>query len=353
MNLKTINVQVDGKTISLTTVFNTVGQALTYSNLEINSEDLVIPARDKKITKGMTVLVTRSIPVRLAVDEQTLSARTTAKTVGKAIEDLSNRYGLQIKDVDEVNLPRSEALKSQMSIEVRRSVPIVLQADGKTIDTYVAPRTVAEVLKKFNIILGAKDKVSLALNHILAANEQVKVVRVAERLETIKSEIPYQTVTQPGDYPVGLPDKVISRGSNGLQEQTMRLTLEDGKEVDRQILGQKIIVAPTNELISRGAQTTVSRGGETINFQRAYLMRATAYCIPGGITKTGAPVQWGVVAVDPNVIPLGSRVYVDGYGSARALDTGGLIQGNRIDLYMDSEAAASSWGVRYVLVYIQ
>ncbi|WP_088226318.1 3D domain-containing protein [Desulfosporosinus sp. FKB] len=352
-NMKTINIEVDDKVIPVTTIFNTVGQALAHSNLEFNPEDVVDPPRNSRITKGMRVVVTRSIPIHLTVDKQTLSARTTAKTVGEAINDLSERYGLQIKDVDEVNEPRSEDLKEQMDIKVRRAVPVVVQADGKTINTYLAPRTVAEALKKLNIVLGAKDKVSLALNHLLTANEKVKVVRVAEKVETQKSEIPYQMVTQPGDYPVGLPDKVISCGSNGIQEQTIRLTLEDGKEVDRQILGQRVVAAPINELVSRGAQTSVSRGGQTINFKRAYIMRATAYCIPGGITKTGAPVQWGVVAVDPRVIPLGSKVYVDGYGSARALDTGGLIQGNRIDLYMDSEAAAMSWGVRYVLVYLQ
>ncbi|MGC7871638.1 ubiquitin-like domain-containing protein [Desulfosporosinus sp. SYSU MS00001] len=352
-NMKTIDIEVDDKVIPVTTIFNTVGQALAYSNLKFNPEDVVNPPRNSRITKGMRVVVTRSIPIQLTVDKQTLSARTTAKTVGEAINDLSERYGLQIKDVDEVNEPRSEDLKEQMDIKVRRAVPVVVQADGKTINTYLAPRTVAEALKKLNIVLGAKDKVSLALNHLLTANEKVKVVRVAEKVETQESEIPYQMVTQPGDYPVGLPDKVISRGSNGIQEQTIRLTLEDGKEVDRQILGQRVVTAPINELVSRGAQTSVSRGGQTINFKRAYIMRATAYCIPGGITKTGAPVQWGVVAVDPRVIPLGSKVYVDGYGSARALDTGGLIQGNRIDLYMDSEAAAMSWGVRYVLVYLQ
>ncbi|KLU67167.1 cell wall-binding protein YocH precursor [Desulfosporosinus acididurans] len=352
-NMKTIKIEVDNKVIPVTTIFNTVGQALANSNLEFNPEDVVDPPRNSRITKGMRVVVTRSIPIHLTVDKQTLSVRTTAKTVGEAINDLSERYGLQIKDVDEVNEPRSEDLKEQMDIKVRRSVPVVVQADGKTINTFLAPRTVAEVLKKLNIVLGAKDKVSLALNHILTANEKVKVVRVAEKVETEKSEIPYQMVTQPGDYPVGLPDKVISRGSNGIQEQTIRLTLEDGKEVDRQILEQRVVAAPINELVSRGAQTSVSRGGQTINFKKAYIMRATAYCIPGGITKTGAPVQWGVVAVDPRVIPLGSKVYVDGYGSGRALDTGGLIQGNRIDLYMDSQAAAMSWGVRYVLIYLQ
>jgi len=352
-NAKTISAQIDGKTISITTISGTVGQALSHSNLETYPEDIVIPSRDTKISKGLTIEVTRSKPVHLSVDAQTFFTRTPAKTVGEALTDLSERYGLQVKDVDEVNIERSEAVTDQMEIKVLRAIPILVHADGKTIDKYIAPRTVADALKKLGVILGPKDKVSLALDHMLAPNEQVSVVRVEERVETVKSDIPYQSVIQAADYPVGLPDQVVSKGSDGLQEQTVKLTLEDGKEVDREVLSQRVVMTPTNQVVSRGAQTSVSRGGETIQFRHAYVMRATAYCIPGGTTKTGASVRWGIVAVDPSVISLGENVYVEGYGNARALDTGGAIKGNRIDLYMNSEEAARSWGVRNVMIYVK
>ncbi|TGE34059.1 3D domain-containing protein [Desulfosporosinus sp. Sb-LF] len=352
-NAKTIDAHIDGKTVRITTIYGTVGQALDHSNLKSYPEDIVKPSRDTKVTKGLTIEVTRSVPVHLSVDEQTFMTRTPAKTVGEALVDLSERNGLQIKDVDEVNVPRTDAVVDQMEIKVRRAIPILVRADGKTINTYIAPRTVAETLKKLGIALGIKDKVSLPIDHMLVPNEQVQVVRVAERIETIKGEIPFQNVIQAADYPVGLPDKVISRGSNGLQEQTVRLTLEDGKEVDREILGQRVVTTPINQVTSRGAQTSVSRGGETIRFKQAYVMTATAYCIPGGTTRTGAPVRWGIIAVDPRVISLGENVYVDGYGRAQALDTGGAIIGNRIDLYMNSQEAAASWGVRTVMVYVQ
>ena len=352
-NAKTIEAHIDGQTVRVMTIYGTVGQALAHSNLKLYPEDIVNPSRDTLVTKGLKVEVTRSIPVHLLVDEQTFMTRTPAKTVGEALVDLSERYGLQIKDVDEVNILRTEAVTNQMEIKVRRAIPIFVRADGKDIDTYIAPRTVADALAKLGIVLGMKDKVSQPLDHMLVPNEQVQVVRVAERLDTLKSEIPFQSVTQAADYPVGLPDKVVSRGSNGLQEQTIRLTLEDGKEVDREILGQRVLTPPANQVISRGVQTSISRGGTTIRFKRAYVMRATAYCIPGGITKTGASVRWGVIAVDPRVISLGENVYVEGYGQARALDTGGAIKGNRIDLYMNSTEAALSYGVRNVMVYVQ
>lgn len=348
---KTIDACVDGKRVHITTFFGTVGQALAHSNLHIYPEDIVTPSRDTKITKGMTVEVTRSVPVHLSVDEQSFVTRTTAKTVEDALVDLSKRYGLRIKEYDEVNVPRSASVTDQMEIKVKRAIPILVSADGETKSTYIAPRTVADALKKLGIVLGKMDKVSLPLDHMLTANEQVHVVRVAERIETVKSEVPFQIVIQPGDYPVGLPDKIISRGSDGLQEQTVRLTLEDGKEVDRQILGQRVVLTPTNQVVSRGVQTSISRGGDVINFKRAYVMTATAYCEPGGITATGSAVHWGIAAVDPRVISLGKSVYVEGYGEARALDTGGAIIGNRIDLYMNSQEAAAAWGVRKVLVY--
>lgn len=352
-NAKTIEAHIDGQTILITTIYGTVGQALAHSNLESYPEDIVNPSRDTLVSKGLKVEVTRSIPVHLLVDDQTFMTRTSAKTVGDTLADLSERYGLQIKDVDEVNILRTAAVTNQMEIKVRRAIPIFVRADGKDIDTYIAPRTVADALTKLGIALGLKDKVSQPLDHMLVPNEKVQVVRVAERLDTLKSEIPFQSITQSADYPVGLPDNVVSRGSNGLQEQTIRLTLEDGKEVDREILGQRVLTPPTNQVVSRGAQTSISRGGTTIRFKRAYVMRATAYCIPGGTTRTGASVRWGVIAVDPGVISLGENVYVEGYGQAIALDTGGAIKGNRIDLYMDSEEAALSYGVRNVMVYVK
>ncbi|MGI6120196.1 MAG: ubiquitin-like domain-containing protein [Desulfosporosinus sp.] len=352
-NAKTIEAQIDGQTVRVTTLYGTVGQALAHSDLELYPEDIVNPSRDTLVTRGLKVEVIRSKPVHLLVDNQSFKTRTAAKTVGEALNDLSKRYGLQLKDVDEVNISRMEAVTDQMEIKLRRSIPISIRVDGKDIDTYLAPRTVADALTKLGIVLGAKDKVSQSLDRMLEPNDKVQVVRVTEKIDTIKSEIPFQIVSQPANYPVGLPDKIVSRGSNGLQEQTIKLTLEDGKEVNREILSQRVLTAPINQVVSRGVQTSISRGRKTINFKRAYIMRATAYCIPGGITKTGTSVRSGIVAVDPSVIPLGKKVYVEGYGQALALDTGGAIKGNRIDLYMDSREAALSYGVRNVIVYVQ
>ena len=353
LNTKTLFINIDGKTVRVSSISRTVGGALTHTLLNLYPEDIVEPDRNTLLTKDLVVQVTRSKPIRLKVDAQSFRARTTGETVGAAIQELSQRYGLGIKDIDEIDISRSDAVAANMEINVRRVLPVRIQVDNRELDTYLAPRTVAEALVKLGITLEEKDKVSLPLDHMVTAGDTIKVVRVVEQVETTQSEIPCQTVVQSADFPVGLPDRVLNSGANGLQEQTVKLTMEDGKEIEREVLNQRIVSEPVSKVVSRGSQTTVSRGGNSINFQRAYLMTATAYCIPGGTTASGAPVRWGVVAVDPRVIPLGTNLYVEGYGPATALDTGGDIRGNRIDLYMYSREAALSWGVRLVVVYVR
>ena len=92
------------------------------------------------------------------------------------------------------------------------------------------------------------------------------------------------------------------------------------------------------------------------DYLAVYDMEATAY-LPSdgdgyGITATGIPATYGVAAVDPAVIPLGSRLYIPGYGEAIAADTGGAIYGNRIDLCMESYSECMNFGRRYVTVYV-
>lgn len=349
---KTIQVEVDGSKTHLTTINSTVGGALKHSRLGIFPEDIVEPDRTTLVSKGLEIKITRSLPVKLTVDGETYTVRTPAPTVGEAIQDLSDHLGLDLKETDEVNLDQEATIVADAEINVQRAVPIKVRVDGKELDTYLAPRTVEEALKKLEFALNEKDKVSLPLDQMIKAGDQIQVVRVTEKLENVKSEIPYQIVSQPAEFPVGLPDRVVKRGANGEHEQVVKVTFEDGKETERQILQQQVLRAPVNQVVSRGAQTTVSRGGQTIQFKRAYLMSASAYS-GGGVTATGHDVHWGVIAVDPRIISLGTKLYVDGYGEAVALDTGGAIKGNRVDLYMNTEEAAWSWGVRSVIVYVK
>ena len=80
-------------------------------------------------------------------------------------------------------------------------------------------------------------------------------------------------------------------------------------------------------------------------------MKATAYS-GGGYCANGKRCKVGRVAVDPNVVPLGTWLYVKGYGFCQACDTGGAIKGKRIDLYFNSEGRCSDYGVQSTDVYV-
>ena len=84
---------------------------------------------------------------------------------------------------------------------------------------------------------------------------------------------------------------------------------------------------------------------------RELKVRVSSYCL-GGMTSRGVQTRVGVIAVDPNVIPYGSKIYVPGYGWGTALDTGGAIRGNTIDIWMPTYNQCMQWGVRYLTIKV-
>ncbi len=113
----------------------------------------------------------------------------------------------------------------------------------------------------------------------------------------------------------------------------------------------------TSADVTPGGQTTTAPGAQptasppTPAGPRTFVADAVAYHLPGR-TASGLPVGVGVIAVDPTVIPLGTRVFIPGYGPAVAADVGSAVRGNIIDLWMPSTAQALAWGRRTVTITI-
>ena len=115
-----------------------------------------------------------------------------------------------------------------------------------------------------------------------------------------------------------------------------------------------------NESAAKPRSSTMAYASKVNNTGQEYTMRATAYtayCTGcSGITANGTDIRSNpnqkVIAVDPRVIPLGTKVWVEGYGEAIAADIGGAIKGNKIDVFIPTEGQARNWGVRTVMVKI-
>ncbi|NLT95145.1 MAG: hypothetical protein GXW85_06355 [Clostridia bacterium] len=131
--------------------------------------------------------------------------------------------------------------------------------------------------------------------------------------------------------------------------------MEEGQEKYREPYSEVIIKNPKPEVILKG-QRPQAKGKiasrEPVRVARTLIMEASAYTHTGNRTATGVYPQVGTIAVDPKVIPLGTRLWVEGYGYGIAQDTGSAIKGNKIDIFMDSRRECLKWGRRKVKVHI-
>ena len=150
-------------------------------------------------------------------------------------------------------------------------------------------------------------------------------------------------------------EATLSNLNTDIQQQKELLNQASAKE-QQLIAVQTAQEAPQIPEI-KTSSSTLSRGGSgSLSYSQALTMEATAYC-GDGVTASGSatvrnPNGYSTIAVDPRVIPLGTKVYVEGYGYAVACDIGGAIKGNIIDLFVNSQAEAENWGRRSVTVYI-
>lgn len=155
---------------------------------------------------------------------------------------------------------------------------------------------------------------------------------------------------------------LIAAGRPGIVEVRVRYAQRDGGAVHRSVLSAHILRAAKPRIVAEGIGATPLSKFEAHGIARmAYIARSaiemlatayTAYCAGcDGMTAIGRRAGYGIVAVDPRVIPLGTRLYIPGYGFAIAGDTGGAIVGRRIDLGFNSQRDAMLFGRRAIEVY--
>lgn len=251
-----------------------------------------------------------------------------------------------------------------ISFSVKR-VSVVM--GDKKVSYYTLAPTVSAVLKELGVSeeFGPKRNpsslkegeqlsfytLSRDLNKEISDGASIKIVhnRIEKKAETRTVLVPakreWDIFLAPGKQ------RIIDPGRNGLMKDSIVTYYRNGKLVERKKVSSEVVVTPKPMRLACGSYDVISRqkpvrGGQALNFE------ATAYTYTGYRTATGANTRRGIIAVDPRVIPLGTRLYVEGYGHGVAADTGGAIKGRRIDVFLESETAALKWGRRNVNVYI-
>ena len=300
----------------------------------------------------------RSLSITIEDGEERRTVQTGAQTVGEFLSEA----GINLGENDVVAPPAETSLVENMQLQISRSIPLTIQVDGQTFAIFSDTRTTADVLANAGIILGELDSVNPDLESVLNAGDIIQVVRVREETIGTDEEVPFQTVYQPSDE-LDLDTKaVISSGVPGILRRGTRIRYEDGIEVSRENEAEWMEQEPVNQVIGYGTRITtnmIDTPEGPREYWRVVNMRVTAYTAASsgkppdhpsyGITASGRPAGTGIVAVDPNVVPFRSEVYVPGYGVGFAGDTGGGVKGRWIDLGYDEEELQAWNG--YVDVY--
>ena len=224
--------------------------------------------------------------------------------------------------------------------------------------------TVGDALVEMGMGISGLDKVTPDLATLLKDDLEISILRVHEEIEVSEKIVPFETVFQPATTLAIDNQQELTPGAEGITRQRYRVRYENGQEVSRNLEDTWVAQEPAQRIIAYGQliepQSVTTPEGEQITYWRRIRMLASSYSAATagvatseawyGRTYTGDTMRKGIVAVDPKIIPLRSKVFVSGYGYGDALDTGTAIRSRRIDLGYDNDNL-QLWN-RWVDVYL-
>ncbi|UOE94180.1 G5 and 3D domain-containing protein [Alkalihalobacillus sp. LMS39] len=366
-----VTMNIDGEETILTTHASTVAELLAENEWEMNEHDKITPSLETAISSNMEVEWKKAKLVTLTVNDDLQTVWTTADSVNELFEELA----IDVKEHDAINPSLDTEITPDMNVSYESAFLVQLISDGEQQEIWTTSTTVADFLEKENIALGELDRVEPAKDELLDKETKVDVIRVEKVTDVVEEKIAFATVTRKDDSLDKGKENVVESGQEGLVKKHYEVIIENGEEVSRELVktenvrdskdrivavGNKQPPAPVSRSSSPSSSSSSPSSSSSGGEGTTITVTATAYTANcsgcSGITATGIDLNKNrnkkVIAVDPSVIPLGSRVHVEGYGEAIAGDTGGNIVGNKIDVHVPSRSEAQRWGVRTVKVTI-
>lgn len=290
-----------------------------------------------------------------------------AKALGEA--------GLALGEDDSYTTQETQE-DSTVEITIQRAQTITVRNCGEVQQINSYGETLAALLDRLGIATSGEYVVSLPLETQTYDGMEVSVDRLVEQVETYTVEIPYDvSYCYDPTMPAG-ETKILIPGVAGEMVCTDTVVYCNTQEQSRTNLIQTVLEQPVEQVVLQGTGARVGQvndqpifgdgvivlpTGEVLTYTKTEQFVATAYTKTDDgcdeTTATGSQVHPGVVAVDPTVIPYGTRMFIvtnDGayiYGLSTAEDCGGAIIGNRLDLYFETEAECWKFGIRDCTVY--
>ena len=372
---KTVTVTDGDKTVTINTINSDAESILERTGVKLGEDDRIVCTENSENSVNISVMRAFSVDV---VDGKT---RKTLTFNDGTVEDAIKAAGLTLSKSDSVSLSRNTQLEPDMEITIARFFTVNVNLRGEKLTKEVPAGTVADALAYLDIKLDKNDVVNVDTKTAVSENMNITISNVTYKEKTKTEEIPYNTVYQNTDDLYKGESSVGTQGVNGeraivIREKYINGKLDSSKEIKNEITKQ-----PVDEVILNGTKEYVSQvytysgtvsanessniltdvNGNQVHYTRVLTGSGTAYYAPAGaLTATGRLARYGVVAVDPDIIPYGSILYIvsnDGqvvYGYAVAGDTGGALWAGTaiVDLYYNTYDECCQFGRRDVTVYV-
>lgn len=373
---------------------DTVQKTLEDNSIVLKVNDIVEPGRETVIEENLSVSIRRYSEVIVEADDNVHTIALTGCTVEEALASAS----ITIGEDDTVNYPLDEPLFNGMNIKVSRIITINVVADGEKTEHKVSANSVKEAVDKLDLALGENDIISPPLTSSLEDGEDIVIQRVENKEIEETEEIPFETVEETDSSLYVGETEIRTQGVTGEKKLKYSVTYTDGEETGRELISETVTVEPVaqltvtgtkeretpktesntstntskpasnnqdtqedssdNNTVSESTENTVTdASGNVVGYSSMISGKGTAYC-DSGLTASGHETGYGYVAVNPNVIPYGTKLYIRSTDGAYeryciASDTGGaLMKGNvLVDIWFPTEAECSTFGVRTVEVF--
>ncbi len=339
----------------------------------------------KSVFVRMAVVVIPLIMLLLLLSQTAFARNTYVITDGNRVmvhttfvtdpAAVLNEAGLTLGEDDTYTTRKGNGVSE---IAVQRQHTVSIDHAGRQIQANTNGETVAALLERLDIPVDQYTTVSAPLDAVTCNGMKLKVSQAVRQEEVYTTALHHDTVYCNDDSIPAGTTQVLTQGSDGQLRCKASVEYVDGSETSRTILDQTVIQQPVTEVVAIGTGTKevapdyvpdepyigdgfiITTDGQVLTYDREVQVNGTAYSRDGKrrFTYSGTVVKVGSVAVDPRVIPIGTRMFImsnDGeyvYGIATAEDTGGLIKGNRVDLYMATTDECWVFGYRPCRVFI-
>lgn len=346
-----------------------------YTDTILNTADIQLGPNDEIIRTDENGVINIKILRAFAVTIHNKGEETTVLIAKGTVQDALDKANITIGEGEAVTPSLSTELEEGMEISIHDSVSVSITADDETNMYDVSFGTVEQAIASAGVTLGDEDILSADRDEQVTEGMEIVIKRVTYKEETKTIVVDYDFIEEKTGSLYSGESEVKTKGVEGKAEQAVRNKYIDGELYDTEVISETVVQEPTDKvtLVGTKEKTSSSSSGSSASGyftdssgnQIAYASKivgtATAYSdSEGALTATGVPVYYGGVAVNPNIIPYGSKMYIvsnDGqyvYGYATAVDTGGAMMSGSalVDLFYWSQSECYAFGRRSVTVYV-